>query len=82
MVSFSEATNGCGMPNRPCSPLNQPCSVTTRVAAMMDTTSMTVAWKSRRCGRSAKEPMARASTAPAMAAPARGSGHGRCQPRM
>ncbi len=49
---------------------------------MIETTSMTVAWKSRRRGRSAKDPTARASSAPDTAAPASGSGQGRCQPRM
>ena len=49
---------------------------------MIETTSITVAWKSLRRGRSANEPTASASTAPPTAAPASGSGQGRCQPRM
>ncbi len=82
MLRLSDAANGWGMPNSPWFPLNQPCSVETRVAAMIETTSITVAWKSLRRGRSANEPTASASSAPAMAAPSSGSGQGRCQPRM
>ena len=43
MLRFSCEANGFGMPYSPELPLNHPCCVVTRVAAMIETTSMTVA---------------------------------------
>src|ERR1700730_1681800 len=62
----------------PFCPLNQDASVSTRVLAMRETTSMTIAWKSRRAGRSANDPTTQASPPPAAHPP----GGGRQQPRQ
>src|SRR6266513_797303 len=66
----------------PFMPLKSQPSVRTTVLAMIETTSMTMAWKSRRAGRSANDPTIQASAAPAAAATIQGSGNGSVVPKM